>query len=62
LLHGFGHGELLRNDNQVGIQLLPDEPTSTLDPISAGHIERQLFALKQDYVIVFVTHTLRQAR
>jgi phosphate transport system ATP-binding protein len=42
--------------------LLCDEPTSALDPISAGHIERQLFALKQDYTIVFVTHTLRQAR
>jgi phosphate transport system ATP-binding protein len=42
--------------------LLCDEPTSALDPISAGHIERQLFALKHDYTIVFVTHTLRQAR
>ena len=42
--------------------LLCDEPTSALDPISAGHIERQLFALRQDYTIVFVTHTLRQAR
>jgi phosphate transport system ATP-binding protein len=42
--------------------LLCDEPTSALDPISAGHIERQLFAIKQDYTIVFVTHTLRQAR
>jgi len=42
--------------------LLCDEPTSALDPISASHIERQLFALKQDYTIVFVTHTLRQAR
>jgi phosphate transport system ATP-binding protein len=35
---------------------------SALDPISAGHIERQLFALKQDYTIVIVTRTLRQAR
>ena len=42
--------------------LLCDEPTSALDPISAGHIERQLFALRQDYTIVFVTHTLRQAK
>jgi phosphate transport system ATP-binding protein len=42
--------------------LLCDEPTSALDPISAGHIERQLFALKHDYTIVFVTHTPRQAR
>jgi phosphate transport system ATP-binding protein len=35
---------------------------SALDPISAGHVERQLFALKQDYMMVIVTHTLRQAR
>jgi phosphate transport system ATP-binding protein len=42
--------------------LLCDEPTSALDPVSAGHIERQLFALKHDYTILFVTHTLRQAR
>jgi len=38
------------------------DPSSVLDPISAGQIGRQLFALKQDYTIVFVTHTLRQAR
>jgi len=42
--------------------LLCDEPTSALDPISAGHIEGQLLALKEDYTIVFVTHVLRQAR
>ena len=42
--------------------LLCDEPTSALYPISADHIERQLFALKQDYTAVFVTHTLCQAR
>lgn len=42
--------------------LLCDEPTSALDPISAGHIEKQLVALKRDYTIVFVTHVLRQAR
>ena len=42
--------------------LLCDEPTSALDPISAEHIEKQLLSLKKDYTIVFVTHTLRQAR
>ena len=42
--------------------LLCDEPTSALDPISAKHIEEQLSLLKQDYSIIFVTHTLRQAK
>jgi ABC-type phosphate transport system ATPase subunit len=27
-----------------------------------GKIERKIFVLKQDYTIVFVTHTLCQAR
>ena len=42
--------------------LLCDEPTSALDPISSRHIEEQLSALKKDYTIILVTHTLRQAR
>jgi len=42
--------------------LLCDEPTSSLDPISAKVIEEHLFKLKKEYTIVFVTHTLRQAR
>jgi len=42
--------------------LLCDEPTSALDPISAKHVEEQLLKLKRSYTIVFVTHTLRQAR
>jgi len=42
--------------------LLCDEPTSALDPISARHIEAQLFTLKKEYTIVFVTHILRQAK
>jgi phosphate transport system ATP-binding protein len=42
--------------------LLCDEPTSALDPISAKHVEEQLMFLKQDYSIIFVTHTLRQAK
>ena len=42
--------------------LLCDEPTSSLDPISAKYVEDQLLALKKDYTILFVTHTLRQAK
>lgn len=42
--------------------LLCDEPTSALDPISAKHVEEQLLSLKKDYTILFVTHTLRQAK
>ena len=42
--------------------ILCDEPTSALDPISAQHVEKQLQALSMDYTVVFVTHTLRQAR
>ena len=42
--------------------LLCDEPTSALDPISAKYVEEQLLRLKLEYSIVFVTHTLRQAK
>jgi len=42
--------------------ILCDEPTSAPDPISAQHVEKQLQALSMDYTVVFVTHTLRQAR
>jgi len=42
--------------------LLGDESTSSLDPISAQHIEKRLLVLKQDYTIVLVTHILRQAK
>jgi phosphate transport system ATP-binding protein len=42
--------------------ILGDEPTSALDPISAQHIEKRLIELKNDYTIVVVTHTLRQAK
>ena len=42
--------------------LLGDEPTSALDPISAQHIEERLHELKQQYTVVLVTHTLRQAK
>ncbi len=42
--------------------ILGDEPTSSLDPISAKFIENRLTELKKDYTIVLVTHVLRQAR
>ncbi len=42
--------------------ILGDEPTSALDPISSQNIEKRLMDLKQQYTIVVVTHTLRQAK
>jgi phosphate transport system ATP-binding protein len=42
--------------------LLCDEPTSALDPISAQRVEELFFELKERYTLVFVTHTLRQAK
>ena len=42
--------------------LLCDEPTASLDPVSAQHIEKQFVALKDRYTIILVTHILRQAK
>lgn len=42
--------------------LLCDEPTSALDPIAAQQIEKLLLKLKENYTVILVTHTLRQAR
>jgi phosphate transport system ATP-binding protein len=42
--------------------LLCDEPTSSLDPTSARSVELLFQMLKQEYTIVFVTHSLSQAR
>lgn len=42
--------------------ILGDEATSALDPISSKKIEELFVKLKQEYSIVLVTHTLRQAR
>ena len=42
--------------------LLCDEPTSALDPIASQQIERLLLKLKEEYTVVLVTHTLRQAK
>ncbi|MCP9611817.1 phosphate ABC transporter ATP-binding protein [Coprobacter tertius] len=41
--------------------ILADEATSALDPISSKTIEELFVKLKNDYAIVLVTHTLRQA-
>jgi phosphate transport system ATP-binding protein len=41
--------------------ILGDEATSALDPISSRHIENLFLKLKEDYGVVLVTHTLRQA-
>jgi len=41
--------------------ILADEATSALDPISSKIIEELFVKLKENYSIVMVTHTLRQA-
>src|SRR4029453_16938521 len=41
--------------------LLPEEPTSALDPISTAKIEELITELKEDYTIVIVTHNMQQA-
>lgn len=42
--------------------ILGDEATSALDPISSKKIEELFVELRQQYSIVLVTHTLRQAK
>jgi phosphate transport system ATP-binding protein len=41
--------------------LLMDEPASALDPIATQKIEDLIYALKQDYTVVIVTHNMQQA-
>ena len=41
--------------------LLMDEPCSALDPISTSAIEDLIYALKERYTIVIVTHNMQQA-
>jgi len=42
--------------------ILGDEATSALDPISSKKIEELFVELREQYSIVLVTHTLRQAK
>ena len=42
--------------------LLCDEVTSALDPVSAKEVEETLTALKDEYTIIMVTHSMDQAR
>jgi phosphate transport system ATP-binding protein len=42
--------------------ILGDEATSALDPISTKKIEEMFVKLKEQYTIILVTHTLRQAK
>jgi phosphate transport system ATP-binding protein len=42
--------------------ILGDEATSALDPLSSKKIEELFLKLKNEYSIILVTHTLRQAR
>jgi phosphate transport system ATP-binding protein len=41
--------------------ILLDEPTSGLDPISTGKVEASLQALKKNYTVVIVPHSVQQA-
>ncbi len=41
--------------------ILMDEPCSALDPIATARIEELIDALKNDYTIVIVTHSMQQA-
>jgi phosphate transport system ATP-binding protein len=41
--------------------ILMDEPCSALDPIATLKIEELIYALKENYTIVIVTHNLQQA-
>ena len=41
--------------------LLLDEPTASLDPISAQKVEELVYELRKDMTIVIVTHNMQQA-
>jgi len=41
--------------------VLMDEPASALDPLSTSKIEELIFALKENYTIIIVTHNMQQA-
>lgn len=41
--------------------ILMDEPCSALDPIATAKVEELIFALKEQFTIVIVTHNMQQA-
>ncbi|HEX6939701.1 MAG TPA: phosphate ABC transporter ATP-binding protein PstB [Longimicrobiales bacterium] len=41
--------------------LLMDEPASALDPIATQKIEDLIYALKKQYTVIIVTHSMQQA-
>ena len=41
--------------------LLLDEPTASLDPLSAQRVEELLYELRKDMTVVIVTHNMQQA-
>ena len=41
--------------------LLLDEPTASLDPLSTQKIEELLYALRQQFTVIIVTHNMQQA-
>ena len=41
--------------------LLMDEPASALDPIATAQVEELIDELRQDYLVVIVTHSMQQA-
>lgn len=41
--------------------ILADEPTSSLDPVSAEYIEKKMLELKKKYTLIIVTHNIQQA-
>mgnify|MGYP003886573141 CR=1 FL=1 len=54
----------MRRGPRVAVEpevLLLDEPTASLDPLSANKIEKLLLRLKKQYTIVIVTHNVHQA-
>ena len=41
--------------------ILLDEPTASLDPAGAAHIEELVQELKREFTVVIVTHNMQQA-
>ena len=43
------------------VKILLDEPTASLDPAGAAHIEELVQELKKEFTVVIVTHNMQQA-